>query len=272
MKLFNDIWRTFAVLLICSVSYAQPRLEKLWTTDTLSQKGPESATYHSPSNTVFISSMRTGSVVQMDITGKVIKQDWVTGLTSNKGFGFYNNFLYNAETNTVAVIDMNKAAIVKRISVEGSVMLNDVDVDANGIIYVTDTRAGKVYRIEGDTPSLFLENIPGANGLLCVGTDVYVAGATVFLKVNAKKEITPIGEGYEAGLDGIVLIAPDQFILSNYRGMIYYVQANGTKYVLMDSREAKIQANDISYDPHTKTLFVPSFGSNWITAYRVHHK
>lgn len=270
MKLFNAIWRTFAVLLICSVSYAQPRLEKLWTTDTLSQKGPESATYHAPSNTVFISSMRTGSIVQMDIKGKVVKQDWVTGLNSNKGFGFHKNLMYNAETNAVAVIDMDKAAIIKRIIVEGAVMLNDVDVDANGIVYVTDTRAGKVYRIEGETASLYLENIPGANGLLCVGSDLYVAGATVFLKVNAKKEITPIGEGYEAGLDGIVLIAPDQFILSNYRGMIYSVHANGTKHVLMDTREVRIQANDISYDPTSKTLFVPSFSSNWVTAYKVH--
>ena len=98
--------------------------------------------------------------------GKLIKNDWVTGLTSNKGSALFNGLLYTAETSAVAVIDVEKATIIKRIPVEGAQMLNDVAVDSKGIVYVTDTRGAKVYRIEGDKPTVYLENMPGANGLL----------------------------------------------------------------------------------------------------------
>jgi sugar lactone lactonase YvrE len=164
---------------------------------------------------------------------------------------------------------MKTATLVKRIPVEGAIMLNDLEVDAKGIVYVSDTRAGKVYRVEGDKPSVYLTDISGANGLMAVGTDLYVAGSTTFQKVSANKEITKIGEGYEAGLDGIVLLSPTEFILSNYRGMLYYVEANGNKQVLQDTRDIKFMANDISYDSKSKTLFVPSFSSNKVTAYAV---
>lgn len=254
-------------LLLCSSIFAQYSLKKIWESDSVTLKGPESATYDPVSKVVYISSMNNGSLVQMDINGKIINADWVTGLTSNKGIGFHNGFIYNAETSSVAVVDMKNGALVKRIPVVGAVMLNDLDVDKNGTIYVSDTRAGKVYRIENDQSTLFLENIPGANGILTVGSDVYVAGTNTFIKADADKKITQIGEGYENGLDGIVMISKDEFILSNYKGMIYYVDSNGEKQVLLDTRDKKIMANDISYDKKSNTLFVPSFGTNRIIGY-----
>lgn len=147
--------------------------------------------------------------------GGIINSAWITGLNANKGIGFHKGFLYNAETASVAVINIQQGTLVKRIPVEGAVMLNDLDVDENGIIYVSDTRAGKVYRIEDDKSSLYLENIPGANGILTVGTNVYVAGSNTFQKINAAKELIKIAEGFENGLDGIVMLSEDEFILSN---------------------------------------------------------
>jgi len=264
-KLFSSI----IILFICTSTYAQYSLKKLWESDSITLKGPESATYDPFTKKIYISSMNNGSIVQMDLNGKIIKNDWVTGLSSNKGFGFHKGMLYNAETSSVAVIDMRKGTLVKRIAVEGAAMLNDLDVDQNGIVYVSDTRAGKVYKIEQDQVSLYLQNIPGANGILTVGQDLYVAGTNTFQKVSANKEITLIGDGYENGLDGIVKLNDDGFILSNYRGMIYYVSPKGEKQVLLDTRESKIMANDISFDGKSNTLFVPSFTTNRIIAYRV---
>ena len=177
--------------------------------------------------------------------------------------------MYTAETAAIAVIDVAKASVVKRIPIEGAIMLNDVAVDSKGVVYVSDTRAGKVYRIEGDKPTLYLENIPGANGLLTINTDLYVAGSTTFQKVNANKEITKIADGFESGLDGIVMVAGNEFVLSNYKGILYYVKADGTTQLLLDSRTNRLMANDISYDSKTKILYVPSFGTNQIIAYKL---
>ena len=239
----RKLFSTIVILLICSSTFAQYSLKKLWESDSITLKGPESATYDPSSKRIYISSMNNGSIVQMDLNGKIIKNDWVNGLSSNKGFGFHKGMLYNAETSSVAVIDIKKGTIVKRIPVEGAVMLNDLDVNDNGIVYVSDTRAGKVYKIEQDQVSLYLQNIPGANGILTVDQDVYVAGTNTFQKVNANKEITFIGDGYENGLDGIVKLNNDGFILSNYRGMIYYVSLQGEKQILLDTREHVQQKN-----------------------------
>ena len=259
----------FIVIISTSSVLAQPRLEKIWESDSVTLKGPESATFDPKTNIIYVSSMNNGTIVQMGLNGDVKNANWVTGLTSNKGIGFFKGLLYTAETNTIAVIEIKSGAILRRIPVEGAIMLNDLEVDEKGIVYVTDTRAGKVYRIEKDQPSLFLENIPGANGLMAVGSDLYIAGTASFLKVDANKEVKKIGEGFENGLDGIVQLSADEFILSNYRGMLYYVQSNGNKQVLLDTRSIKIAANDISYNKKTKTLYVPSFGTNRVIAYSV---
>jgi DNA-binding beta-propeller fold protein YncE len=257
--------------LLSSSIHAQLRLQKLWETDTTSFKGPESATYDPISNKVYVSSMNNGNIAILNPDGKIVSNNWATGLTANKGIGFYNGILFTAETNSVAAIDMQTGKIIKRISIDGSIMLNDLEVDNNGIVYVSDTRAGKVYKIVEDKPVVFLENISGANGLMAVGTDLYIVGSSTFQRVNSNKEFIKIGEGYESGLDGIVMLSPNEFILSNYRGMIYYVDLNGNKQVLQDTRDIKLMCNDISYDSKTNTLFVPSFSSNKVTAYLVKH-
>lgn len=258
-----------AILTIYSTSFAQHSLEKLWESDTVAIKGPESVLYDSNSNSLYVSSMNSGTVVRMNLDGKITNGGWVTGLTSNKGSAIYNGLFYTAETSGVAVIDIENASIVKRIPIEGAVMLNDLAIDSKGIIYVSDTRTGKVYKIEGDKPSLYLENIPGANGLLTVNSDLYLVGSSIFQKVNANKEITTIADGFENGLDGIVMVGENEFILSNFRGILYYINSDGTKQVLLDSRANQIMANDISYDSKTRTLYVPSFGTNRIIAYKV---
>jgi uncharacterized protein YjiK len=62
---------------------AQHRLEKLWESDSLTLKGPESALFDAKSKSLYISSMNSGSVVQMDLTGKIIKSELLNGLYKN---------------------------------------------------------------------------------------------------------------------------------------------------------------------------------------------
>jgi len=52
-------------------------------------------------------------------------------------------------------------------------------------------------------------------------------------------------------------------------GSIYYIKTDGTKQLLLDTRANRIMINDISYNSKTKTLYVPSFGTNRVFAYKV---
>lgn len=249
--------------------FAQHSLEKIWESDSTTIKNPESALYDPGSNTLYVSSTGSGSVVRLDLNGKVIQKDWVTGLHANMGSALYNGLFFTTDPKGIAVVDVGKAAFVKLIPIEGAQMLNDVAVDSKGVIYVSDTRAARVYRIEGDKATVYLENLPGANGLLTVNTDLYVLTATSFLKANANKEITKIAEGFESGMDGIVMVAENEFILSNYQGILWYVKADGTRQLLLDTRPDHIMSNDIGYNSQTKMLYVPSFRTNRIIAYKV---
>jgi hypothetical protein len=252
-----------------SYSFAQHSLEKIWESDSLTLKGPESALFDSKSNSLYVSSMNSGSVVLMDLNGKVIRKDWISGLNSNKGSALFNGLFYTAETASIAIIDVDKAQIVKRIPIDSAVMLNDLAIDSKGIIYVSDTRTGKVYRIEGDKPTLYVENMPGANGLLTINTDLYILTSTSIQKVDANKVLTTIADNFESGLDGIVMVAKNEFIISNYKGILWWVKADGTKQLLLDTRANGIMSNDISYDSKTKMLYVPSFRTNRIIAYKI---
>ena len=264
-KLFTIVIIVFS----CSTSFAQHSLEKLWESDSLTLKGPESALFDAKSKSLYVSSMNSGSVVIMDLNGKVVKDSWITGLNSNKGSALYNGLFYTAETAAIAVVDVDKAQIIKRIPIDSAVMLNDLAIDSKGIVYVSDTRTGKVYRIEADKPALYLENMPGANGLLTVKNDLYVLTSTAFLKVDADKKVTTIADGFESGLDGIVMVSDNEFIISNYKGIIWWVKADGTKQLLLDTRANGIMSNDIGYDSKTKTLYAPAFRTNRIIAYKV---
>jgi len=265
----KKIFLSAIVVLMSSTLFAQHSLEKLWETDSSILRKPESVLYDPVSNSLYVSSMAAGSVVRLSTDGKLIKNDWVTGLTSNKGSAIFNGLFYTAETSTVAVIDIEKASIIKHIPVEGAQMLNDLAVDSKGIVYVSDSRGAKVYRIEGDKPSIYLENLQGVNGLLPVNTDLYVLTSTSALKVDNNKKVTTIADGFESGLDGIVMVAENEFIVSIYKGILFYINADGSRQLLLDTREKGIWSNDIGYDSKTKTLFVPSFGTNQVFAYKV---
>jgi sugar lactone lactonase YvrE len=144
--------------------------------------------YDPISNSLYVSSMGAGSIVRFSTDGKLIKNDWITGLTSNKGSAIFKGLLYTAETSSVAVRDVAKASVIKHIQVEGSQMLNDLAVDSKGIIYVSDSRGAKVYRIEGDKPVVYLENLQGVNGLLPVNTDLYILTSTSVVKADKNKK------------------------------------------------------------------------------------
>ena len=263
-----------SILFFYSHLFAQHSLEKIWQTDTI-LKMPESVLHDSKSKILFVSNIGDlqkegmGFISKIGLDGKMIKRDWVTGLTASKGLGLYQNLLYAAEPTTVAVIDVNKAAIIQRIPVEGAQLLNDITVDSKGIVYVSDTKTNKVHKIENGKASVYLENMKSANGVLAIGNDLYVLANSSLQKADAAKKLTTLAEGIEGGADGIERVNSHDFIVTGWEGIIYYVKDDGSKQVLLDTRDKKINSADIGYDAATRTVYVPTFFKNCVVAYRL---
>jgi hypothetical protein len=263
-------------LFIALFANAQHSLEKKWETDTL-LKTPESVLYYAKGGFLFVSNIDggpgakdgKGSIGEVGLDGKIIKTDWVCGLNAPKGLGLYKNLLYAADLTEVTVIDINKAEIVQHIPVADAVFLNDITVDAKGIVYVSDTRTNKVHKIENGKVSTYLENMKGANGVLAAENDLYVLTSGSLQKADANKKLTTLADGMDASTDGIEMVKENEFLISCWNGIVYYVKADGSKQVLFDTREQKINSADIGYDAKNKILYVPTFYKNSIHDYQL---
>ena len=264
----------FTASLITSNLTAQHSLEKLWETDTVLTK-PESVLFDAISKSLFVSNIGdmqiegSGSISKIGLDGKIIKRDWVKGLTAPKGLGLYKNKLYAAETNTVAVIDVNTSAIIQRIQVDGAEMLNDITIDEKGIVYVSDSRKNTVHKIENGKASVYLVNMNSVNGLLAKGNNLYILTGTTLQKADENKKLSTVADGIEGGADGIEMIKDHEFIVTGWGGVIYYVKEDGSKQTLSDTRDKKINAADLGYDPNSKTIYIPEMSQNCVVAYKL---
>ncbi|MFI5153024.1 MAG: ATP/GTP-binding protein [Chitinophagales bacterium] len=267
----------FFLLLNINPAQAQDhQLIKKWQTDS-ALKVPESVFYDGMAKLLYVSNIDgaadakdgKGSVGKVSLDGKIIKTDWVGGLNAPKGLGKFNNKLYAADIDEVVVIDIPSAKVEKRIPVAGASFLNDISVDAKGVIYVSDTKAGTVYRIENGNVSLYADGIMGANGVLAVGDDLYVLGNGILWKFGKDKKMTKVADGMDASTDGIEQVRVNEFIVSCWAGAIYYVKGDGSKQQLLDTRPQKINSADIGYDSKSRMVYVPNFLQNSVTAYEL---
>ena len=61
----------------------------------------------------------------------------------------YKESLYAVESNSVAEIEIAKGQITRRFEIPDSAMPNDVAIDGEGTLYVSDPPQGVIYRIAG---------------------------------------------------------------------------------------------------------------------------
>ena len=267
------------MLFCCKTIQAQNhQLVKKWETDSIF-KVPESVLFDAVNNTLYIANIDgkdpwgadgIGSIGKMGADGKKIIVDWVSGLQAPKGMGLHKGKLYVADLKEIVVINTKSGTIEKRIAVPEAVGLNDLSIDKKGIVYVSDSKAKKVYRIKKGVAALLLDNLKGPNGVLMHGKDFYLLDAGGLYRMNGDKSLTLIVDGMEGGTDGVENISGDNFIVSTWGGVVYYVNAaTGTKQTLIDGRAVKMNSADIGFDKATKTVFVPTFWRNTVAAYEV---
>ena len=251
-------------------------LEK-WESDSL-LKVPESVLVDKANQILYVSNLDgsdpwkadgKGSIAKVGLDGKIIAAEWVSGLNAPKGMGLYKGKLYAADLGNIAVIDIASGKIEKNIPIQGATGLNDISIDPNGVIYVTEYLAKKLYKVENEKAKLIAENLTQPNGVLFHNNELFLLDGTGMFKVNSDKSMAKIVDGMEGGVDGIENIEGNNFIVSCWEGALWMVNTDGTKHLLMDTRKEKRSTADIGFDPATKTVYVPTFFRNTVVAYEV---
>jgi DNA-binding beta-propeller fold protein YncE len=252
-------------------------LVKVWETDTL-LKVPESVLPDPAGKFLYVSNVDgqpwekdgKGSIGKVGLDGKIIAVDWVSGLQAPKGMGLYKNKLYVADVDRVVIIDVKQAAIIETITIEGSLNLNDVTIDKTGVLYVSDSKGKKIYRIEKSRPTVWLDSLKGPNGVLVHDDRLYIANAGGLYKVEKNKSLAQLAGGMDGGAtDGLTHVSGKDFIVSIWQGGIWYVKGDGTKEKLLETREQKMNTADLYYDPKNRRLYVPTFFKNKIVAFEL---
>jgi hypothetical protein len=255
------------------VGQAQHTLEKIWESDT-TLAVPESVLYYKGGLYVSLIDGQPweadgkGGIAKLDKNGKILNATWATGLSAPKGMGVWDNKLYVADMQDVAVINLADGKIESRIPVEGAGGLNDITIDDKGVVYVSDSRLGKVHQIRKGKAELLLSDLKGVNGLKAVGSDLYVLTSNVVFKVGPDKSMVPVATT-EIGGDGIEPVGDGAFIISCWAGLVYYMEADGKLLTLLDTREQKRNTADIGYDPEQGVVYVPTFFKKSVVAYKL---
>ncbi len=211
-----------------------------------------------------------GAIAKVGIDGKIISADWVKGLDAPKGMGLFKDNLYVADITRIVTVSLATGKISRSVEVEGAKFLNDITVDKNGRVFVSDTGTGKIHVLNGNKAEIYFESaeFKGINGLLALDDGLYIAdfGTGANYKLSGDKKLSTVGKTSE-GADGVVEVGKDEYLVSNWHGEVYHINGKGESKKLLDTKVDKVNAADIGYDAQTKTLFIPTFFANGVVAY-----
>ncbi|RVT80042.1 ATP-binding protein [Flavobacterium sufflavum] len=266
---------TLSAFLVLSFAVKAQQLSKpIWESKNLPV--PESVLYSATEKKLYVSLIDgagnvkdgKGGITILNVDGTVNNAKWVEGLNAPKGLARYKNTLFVADITAVVSIDIPSGRIINKLEIENAVFLNDVTVDDKGVVYVSDTRTNKIYRMKNGKSELYLENITNANGLKWINKNLYALADTELLKIDEKKNRTVVAKGFEKPGDGVEQLKNGDFIVSCWAGLIYYVKANGEISTLQDV-QGKMNTADLGYNAKENVLYIPTFNHNSVIAYKL---
>jgi sugar lactone lactonase YvrE len=268
----------FSIPVSAQEAYVSPKLEKVWTTpDGLNV--PESACYRSDDKTIYVSNVvgmhnikdGVGYISKLNANGAFITKEWVKGLNAPKGVACTKKKLYVSDIDRVVEVDLKSGKIEKTYSNSKSKSLNDVTVASDGRVYISDSNGNCIFYVGKDSLEVFLESdqLGAMNGILAVDNLLYLGSKGNFITVDQKtKAITNVAEnvGY---LDGIVMIAKNKFVTSDFKGKVQLIEPGKGIEILMNTTEQKVNAADLGFIPSQNLLLVPTFLDNKVVAFKL---
>jgi sugar lactone lactonase YvrE len=290
MNLRRVITQLFLVTL-CSAFIAPSQLAAaepdavVWNTEGF--EAPESAHYDSASKAIFVSNV-VGSPIEKDgkghisrlgLDGKVLTREWVKGLNAPKGLRVHNGRLWVADIDQVLAIDVKTAKIVSRTAVPDARFLNDLEVAADGTVYVSDTLRSNIVQLRLGKVSTLLESdkLESPNGLLIdngrlvigawgLTTDFTTKVPGRLLAIDlATKKLSPISLQPVGNLDGVEPDGSGGYFVSDWNaGTVMHLPARGRQKLLIEGLKG---AADLGIVPGRQLLIVPRMNENLVTAY-----
>lgn len=238
-------------------------------TETLELTHCESAVYDAENNIIYASLIGNsedgdGSIATLGMDGKLINIKFIDGLNDPKGIAITKDKLYVSDVTELVEADLATGKIIKKHTIDGIKFLNDVAIDNDGNIFVSDTFTSEIYKLDkkGDF-SLWLAEVAldNPNGLLIQDNTMYVAswgsqpeGGRISRIDMATKSIDSIST-IIGNLDGIRIYDKNHMIISDWKsGNIHLIDYNGNTTQVLQVGQS---VGDIAYIKEKDLLLLP---------------
>ena len=222
---------------------------------------PESAHWHAPSQSWYVSSLGGGMSVERDgigwisrysAAGQLLEARWIEGLDAPTGLTSHGGKLFAVDRGGVVEIDIAARRILRTIALPDAITPNDIAVDDDGTLFVSDMAGHRLYRIlPGAEATLWVADasLEGPNGLWVDGDRLLVATWGPAKAVGSIETIRPgrllavsldhrsiqvLFDGQSIGhLDGLVIVGDFLYVTDWIAGTLLRVAPSGTVATLM---------------------------------------
>ena len=239
-------------------------------------KVPEAVVHDTARDVLYVANVETdegaywgddgkGFVSRLKPDGSVDKLRWRDStkeapLNAPKGMCVLDGMLYVGDNSRVMSYPLWSDEPGKQINIRGAQRLNDFATDGKHV-YVSDTGAGKVYRITGE--KIMVVKAPkGVNGITCVRRRMFA----VSWDLHEVYELDPEGRDeprafgladHFTNLDGIEVLHDGAILVSDFVGnKVSAISPDGKTVRTLLTVETPA---DIEYDSRRNRLYIPSF-------------
>ncbi len=262
-----------AVLCFSHLIFAQS-FDLIWETDPI-LKTPESVMFDAARNQIYVSNINgkpldkdnNGFISILNVDGSVKTLKWVTGMNAPKGMALNDSLLYVTDIDRIHIIDIDAGKIINTIDAEGAEFLNDMALNPNGVVYISDMQKNHILIYNGINITVWLkdEELISPNGLSYFKGNLFIGAKDKLLKVDPLEKKVRVHIDQTGSIDGLICLGGNKFVISDWSGRIMLIdQAN--KIVLQNTTEAKIQAADLGYIPDSDLILIPTFFDNRVVA------
>jgi len=271
------------VLLAANASADGGRFSTAW--EAVGFANPESVVHDPAENVLYVSNVNgdpgakdgNGFISKVSMDGQMLELEWLKGLNAPKGLAVVGGMLYTADIDTVYEIDTKTGAIANRYPVADAKFMNDVAAGADGTVYVSDSGANRIYRLQKGKLEVWMEDpaLDAPNGLLIekdrilVGTmgDFQTKRPGQFLAVSmADRKVSVVPGGAAGMFDGVEAGTGGSYYLSDWpAGKVLEVKGSGEIGTLL---EIKMGTADFDFIQASDTLVIPLMMDGKVTAYK----